>query len=344
MCSSKQRMLDAFNYNNPDKIPVIFGWSDSGLYVHGKKLLDLFNKYQPDNPVDYNEIPKPPESTIDKNGEYHEKKIDVWNTEWEYRIFGIVGHPSKYPFESWETAADYKFPEIPEPGKLSFEDETKLIENEKKKFLSFRCWISGWEKLHSLRPMDEALIGLALRDAALLTFLDRLVEYQSKVIEFYINAGADVIIFGDDWGTQTAPIISPDLFREIYKPVYKILFDIIHKAGKTVMFHSCGNIGVILDELLELGIDGFWPQIGCYDLNSLTSKLKEHKTAMYIHPDRQYLIPKGSPEEIEKAIIMYCDHFKKLGGGGIFNIEVENDAPFENVKMMIETIFNNRSL
>jgi hypothetical protein len=43
MSSSRQRMLDTFTYNNPDKIPVVYHPSTDGLFVHGHELLDLFN-------------------------------------------------------------------------------------------------------------------------------------------------------------------------------------------------------------------------------------------------------------------------------------------------------------
>ena len=59
---------------------------------------------------------------------------------------------------------------------------------------------------------------------------------------------------------------------------------------------------------------------------------------MYIHPDRQYLIPNGSPAEIETAIKNYAETYHALGGGGIFYVEIENDAPFDNVKALIEAI------
>jgi hypothetical protein len=35
-----------------------------------------------------------------------------YSTIWEYRVFGIAGHPKRYPFPSWEVAQDYWFPAI----------------------------------------------------------------------------------------------------------------------------------------------------------------------------------------------------------------------------------------
>ena len=59
MNNSRQLMLDTFEFNNPDKIPVVYHPSTAGLYVHGKKLLDFFNEYSHDNPVKFDTVPSP---------------------------------------------------------------------------------------------------------------------------------------------------------------------------------------------------------------------------------------------------------------------------------------------
>ena len=64
---------------------------------------------------------------------------------------------------------------------------------------------------------------------------------------------------------------------------------------------------------------------------------------IYIHPDRQRLIPLGTPQEIENAIRDYAVRYHRLGGGGIFYIEIENDAPFENVEALIRSVHKYRS-
>ncbi len=332
MSSSRQRMLDTFAFNTPDKIPVVYHASPAGLYVHGKKLLDLFKKYPPDNPVNFHTIPSPPAGTIDNNGSYHEISKDEWGTEWEYLIYGVYGHPKKYPFENWEEAADSKFPSLP------VIDSVKLGE-QRKDYLVFSGWISIFEKLHALRPMDEVLMAILTEDPALMRFLDRLVEYWLTEIHSMIDAGVDVIMFADDWGTQHAPLISPALIQSIFMPRYKTLMKPVHKAGKKVFFHLCGFLGSTLDDLIDLGISGLWPQIKLFESDhTYHEKCIKNKVTIYIHPDRQYLMPKGSPKEIDTAIRRYAEKYHDLGGGGIFYIEIENDAPFENVKALIEAV------
>src|SRR5450759_2311238 len=72
MYRSRQRMLDAFNFNRPDKIPVVYHPSTAGLYIHGQKLIDLFNQYPSDNPITFKDIPKPEKETFNKDGNFLE--------------------------------------------------------------------------------------------------------------------------------------------------------------------------------------------------------------------------------------------------------------------------------
>jgi uroporphyrinogen decarboxylase len=332
MMTPRERMLRAIEFTGPDKIPVVYHPSPAGLHIHGEKLLKLFNAYPPDNPITFTSIPTPPAGTIDETGRYHEIQIDAWGTGWEFLIYGIQGHPKTYPFESWEAAVDYQFP----PG---FALDREQITQQKETFLIFTGGISIFERLHALRPIDQVLMAIADQNPAFLRFLDRLVAYWLEVIREMLDAGADVIMFGDDWGTQNAPFISPRLFKALFKTHYQALMAPIHCAGKKVFFHSCGYLGGVFDDLVDLGISGLWPQIKLLENNPhLLEKCRQHKIAIYIHPDRQYLVPRGSPEEIETAIQQYAERYHAQKGGGIFYVEIENDAPFENVKTLIEAI------
>ncbi len=340
MISPRQRILDTFDFNNPDKIPVVYNPSTAGLYMHGNKLLDLFNEYPPDNPVDFSSIPAPSSGTINPEGKYYETIRDEWGTEWEYLIFGVAGHPKNYPFASWEEALDYQF-----PSPLITVPEKEEVNGHRDNFLIFSGWISIFEKLHALRPMDEVLMDILTGDRHLISFLDRMVEFWLEVIENLINNGVDVIVFGDDWGMQQSPMISPEIFRKVFKPRYQKLMEPIHRAGRKSFLHCCGYMGEIFDDFLDLGINGLWPQITLYENDpSFARKCIDHRVTIYIHPDRQQLIPLGTPTEIEKTIGNYAEKYHKMGGGAIFYVEIENDVPFENVKALLESINKYRIL
>ena len=58
--------------------------------------------------------------------------------------------------------------------------------------------------------------------------------------------------------------------------------------------------------------------------------------ALLLHPDRQYLIPRGKPAEIRAWVRDMAARYRN--GGGIFYVEMENDAPWENVVALLEAI------
>ena len=342
--NSRQRMLNAFNYNNPDKIPVVYHPSTAGLYVHGRKLIDLFQTYPPDNPITHDRIPTLEPGAFDADGNYHEIITDEWGTGWEYRIFGIAGHPKYYPFTSWQEALEsYTFPPLAKIGSQVFVQEQMAGSEKRKKYLIFNGWISIFEKLHALRPIDELLMDILTNDHHLLAFIDMLTNYWMTAIDYYKAIGTDVYVVGDDWGMQKSTLISPELFRDIFKPHYKKLFSNIQKDGGMVFLHSCGYMGELLDEFIGLGVRGLWPQLNLYDQDdSFTEKCRENKIAVYLHLDRQRLIPLGTPDQIRRYIAETAEKYHRLGGGGIFYVEIENDAPYENVKALIESIHKYR--
>jgi len=82
------------------------------------------------------------------------------------------------------------------------------------------------------------LIDLAERRPEVFYLRDRIVEFLLKRIEMWLGYGVDGLFFRDDWGAQQELMIRPALWREIFKPSYKRLFDAVHAGGKHVFFHS----------------------------------------------------------------------------------------------------------
>lgn len=336
--TSRERMIRALDYRQPDRIPLIYHHSPAGQYVHGQKLIDLFNKYPSDTPIEFGAPVAPLPETVDALGRYHETKTDEWGTRWEYLIFGVWGHPKAFPFPDWQAAHDYKFPAAATTGSPDFVNTQKWVAEQKKKFFMIGGGASLLEKLCALRPMDEILVDLYDRNPDLLAFLDRLTEYMMQMQEYSLALGHDAIQIADDWGTQTSQVVAPDLFREIYLPRYRKLAAQVKRAGARLFFHSCGCLGPIFDDLIDLGVTCLWPQIRYVDNEETARKFKDRGVSIYLHPDRQHLVPRGTPAEIDAEIRRLAERHHKLGGGAMFWVEIENDAPFENVKALIESV------
>jgi uroporphyrinogen decarboxylase len=61
--------------------------------------------------------------------------------------------------------------------------------------------------------------------------------------------------FGDDLGYRSNTLLHADDVREHVIPRYKPIIDLVHKAGKPFLLHSCGCIFNVMDDLIAAGID-----------------------------------------------------------------------------------------
>ncbi|OLS14072.1 MAG: uroporphyrinogen-III decarboxylase [Promethearchaeota archaeon CR_4] len=60
----------------------------------------------------------------------------------------------------------------------------------------------------------------------------------------------------DDMGFKTDVIFPPKVLREKFFPWYQQIAQVTHKAGAKFIFHSCGNINAVLDDIVK-------KRIGC---------------------------------------------------------------------------------
>ena len=82
--------------------------------------------------------------------------------------------------------------------------------------------------------------------------LDRIFNFEKELMTLAAEAGFDGFYFGDDWGTQKELMISPKMWKDIFKSRYKDQFDHARKLGLYTIFHSCGNITDIVPELHDI--------------------------------------------------------------------------------------------
>lgn len=129
---------------------------------------------------------------------------------------------------------------------------------------------------------------------------DMVHEYFLKQEELWVQAEVDAIHIADDWGTQQSLLISPDMWREYFKPCYREYCEMAHRHGKLVLMHSDGYILDILDDLVEIGVDAVNSQLQCMKLADL--ERFRGNIAFLGEIDRQYLLPFGTSEENRAAV------------------------------------------
>jgi uroporphyrinogen decarboxylase len=86
---------------------------------------------------------------------------------------------------------------------------------------------------------------------------EKLNEIYRVVTQRMLQFDRVKIIWGsDDMGFKSATLISPDDLREFVLPGHKLCAEMSHAAGRPYLFHSCGKLDLIMDDLVDdVGID-----------------------------------------------------------------------------------------
>ena len=91
------------------------------------------------------------------------------------------------------------------------------------------------------------------------SFLERIYKTTEAIYGMLLNwvgPYLQIVEIGDDIGGQDGLIISPALYKEMIKPYHKRLIAFIkRKTPAKVLFHCCGAIYDIIDDLVEIGVD-----------------------------------------------------------------------------------------
>ena len=141
--------------------------------------------------------------------------------------------------------------------------------------------------------------------------------------------------FMDDWGSQTALLISPARWRELFKPLYREYAAILRKAGKYVFFHSDGHIRAILPDLIEIGVSALNSQLYCMDIEEIGSTFAG-KITFWGELDRQHIQPFGTPTEVRAAVRRIRRALDRNSGGVIAHTEWGKLDPYENIDAMFD--------
>lgn len=198
-----------------------------------------------------------------------------------------------------------------------------------------------------LRRFDNFLSDIILDKTGVERLLDKLIEGYMKTLERVLSGVkdyVDLLQFGDDLGTQQGPFIPPKIFKDVFAPRYKTMWDYVHKTSNCKVFlHSCGSIYELIPFLIEAGVDALNP------VQTTTANMEEDKLKKEFGKDVTFwgggvntrdILPSKTPSEVKEDVKRRIQIFGK-GGGYVFNSihNVMADVPPENVIAMFEAAY-----
>lgn len=168
-------------------------------------------------------------------------------------------------------------------------------------------WSAHFQDACSAFGMEHALITMLNNPEMFRAVIDRITDFYLKANEIFYEStkgNLDAVLIGNDFGSQTGLMVSRESIKEFVLPGTRKLIEQAKSYGLVVMHHSCGSVFPIIGDLIELGADIIHPiQALAADMSAenLRKQFKK-KVAFCGGVDAQYLLVKGSPENVQNRI------------------------------------------
>ncbi len=275
-------------------------------------------------------------SKVEKGNSY---EIGEWTDAWgaifttiQRGVCGEVKKPIVSPDdEEWEDTSRIVIPE----HWLSFDvEQVNRSCASSDLYMMSGCCPRPFEQLQFIRGTEYLYMDLMTQPKGFIDFLDKMHDFYCRLLTKWAQTDVDAIQFMDDWGSQRSLLINPELWRDIFKPMYRDYINIAKKYGKKIFMHSDGNTLSILPDLIELGLDAINTQIFCIGIENL--RPFRGQITFWGELCRQTLLPYGTKEDIVHAVESVYENLWD-NGGCIAQCEYGAAAKAENVETMYDT-------
>ncbi len=204
-----------------------------------------------------------------------------------------------------------------------------------------------WQRPGLVRGMQNFMVDMLLNPEICHFMCDYFTTFY---IEEYTRAQEaadgriDIFTVYSDLGSQNAPLISQDLFREFVYPYVKRMADAVHGLKGKLFFHSCGMVFPFVDGLIEAGIDILDPIQPCAE-QMQPEILAAHfggRVCFHGGVDIQQVLSVGTPADVRASIQRYKKAFENCGFICAPSHFLQADASVENILALYEECMNDK--
>ncbi len=181
----------------------------------------------------------------------------------------------------------------------------------------------------SLNPQIAAAIFAGIRDFYL--------GYAERIFSA-ANGKIDILLTGDDFGSQNAPLISPAMWTEFLGRGFADYIDLAHSFGLKVMHHTCGSVEPIIPLMIERGLDilqSLQPEATGMNPAGLKRRFGD-KICFQGGISVQSTLPLGRPEDVEQHVRHAVE---ALAPGGDYILgtahNLQADVPIANAQALM---------
>ena len=360
----RDRVLAALSHQQPDRVPIDLGGTrDSSIVVEGYERLKERFHIEEDNTltsrmmrvVDVSETILA-SLDIDVRGVFPAALSDRSSTEDRYvDEWGVerVRPPGSFYYDltaaplsgdiSLSDIARYPWPDPTDPARRQgLADRIRSIRRQSDCAIVLNLQSAFVHTSQYLRGFEDWFVDLAGDRRIITALFDAVLELSMAInreLLDEVGGEADVVMASDDLGMQDGLIMFPELYRELLKPRHKRYFDQIHAMTPAkILFHTCGGVADILDDLVEIGVDALHPvQVSARGMDPLDLKARyAGRLAFWGAIDTQRVLPRGGTRDVEEEVERRIEELGRGGGyvlGAVHNLQP--DVPANNILAML---------
>lgn len=199
------------------------------------------------------------------------------------------------------------------------------------------CWgvIAG-----RMRGYERVYMDLYEYPEAFHQLSRRITNIQKYVVERACRMGITALYVMEDVSTTKGLSMSPAMIQEYCFDYARELIEIASSYGIPSLFHCCGKItDALADMFVTLGVKAINPLQPAVNDSADFAKKYIDKLAVYGGLDNSFIIPQGTPKQIEEHIFSQFEILGKPYGGLIFSShDIDIKTPPENIETMVRAI------
>jgi len=201
-----------------------------------------------------------------------------------------------------------------------------------------------------LRGLENTFVDVLLRPDIIRAIVSQIKLFYLDYLERILDAAKgkiDIVLTGDDFGSQNGMLISPAAWRTLIQPGFREYIALIKSHGAKAMHHTCGSVVDIIPDMIACGLDvlqSIQPEAANMSLIDLNAKFGRD-LCFHGGISIQRTMPFGTPQAVRLEVEQIADIAKK-GGGYVFGTahNIQADTSVENVRTLLEAYHEYGSL
>lgn len=268
---------------------------------------------------------------------------DPWKCVWETMDDGITGSVHQHPLANWSAFEQYGAPDANKTDG-TYPIDWNIIRENVKKGKARGEFITGglphghtFLRLQDIRGYENLIFDMIDEEPRLFKLIEIVEEFNCQYVQNWLELKPDMMKFPEDLGMQVGPMISPELFRKYFTPVYRRMIKPARDQGCIVHMHSDGDIRTLVNELIDGGVEVFNLQDLVNGIDWIRDNFAGH-TCIDLDIDRQSVITRGTPAQVDNLIREEVEKLGSKAGGLMMIHDLYPGIPLENIKALMDAM------